>query len=184
MHGTKTKSSGYNNGSMKPLRRLKLTLSCLLAVLLVGGSALPSPALWQCRYSSRLVSAAFAATPSTMPCLMSGPATSEALSSSMPCCHPLKLTTHGGPQGKQALSRPACHPTLTSLAAVSAPGRTEAHSSLRQSLASVQAALPQAAAFAVSACFTLPLRQRPPPTVGSPSSAPTYSFGLRAPPTA
>jgi len=168
---------------MKLLRRLKLTISCLLAVLLVGGSTLPSPALWQCRYSSRIVSAAFTAAPSAMPCLM-GRSTLNGAMPSMSCCHPLKSAAPRSSHGKQAFSYPGCHPTLTLLAAVPAPGRTEAGSSLRQNLLAMQAVLPMTAAFAVSAPITLSLRQRPPPPVSLPPSAPAYSFGLRAPPVA
>lgn len=178
--GIVTKNSG---GDMKLLRRLKLTISCLLAVLLVGGTTLPSPALLQCRYSSRLVSAVFIAAPSAMPCLMGSSAMSGTMPS-MPCCHPAKATVSSSSHGNQAFSRPVCHPTLTPLAAVPAFSVMEASLRLCQSLAAMQGVLPKAAAFAVSAPITLPGRQRPPPTLGSPPSAPAYSFGLRAPPVA
>ena len=175
---------------MKLLRPLKSVLfrsvlSCLLAVLMVGGSAVPSPALWQCRYSSRVVSAAFTTTvtPSAMPCLM-GRSPRSGTMPAMPCCHSAKAAAHSSPHGKQAVSPPACRPALTSLAAVSALGKTEAGSSLRQSLAAMQAVLPATAAFRASAPRTLSGRQRPPPTVSSPPAAPAYSFGLRAPPAA
>ena len=163
---------------MKLSRRLKLVVSCLLAVLLVGGTALPSPAVWQCRYSSRIVSAAFVPAPSAMPCL------ADAAMASMPCCHSLKPTAIRSLHGKQALSHPLCHPTLTNLAAVPVPGMTEAGLHLRQSLLAFQAIIPVTAAFVVSAPIALPLRQRPPTTLGSSLSAPAYSFGLRAPPAA
>lgn len=163
---------------MKLSGRLKLVVSCLLAVLLVGGTALPSPAVWQCRYSSRIVSAAFVPAPSAMPCL------TDAAMASMPCCHSLKPIADRSLHGKQALSHSPCHPTLTRLAAVPALGMTEASFHLRQSLLAFQAVVPVMAAFAVSAPITLPLRQRPPPTLGSSLSAPAYSFGLHAPPAA
>lgn len=163
------------------MRQLKLAISCLLTVLLVGGSALPSPALWQCHYSSHVVSAAFAAAPSAMPCLTGG-STMNGTMPSMPCCHPLRSTAHRTSHGKQTFSHPACHPTLTLLAAVPALGRAEASSCLRQSLLATQAVLPVTAAFSISAPITLSGRQRPPPTVSSPPSAPAYSFSLRAPP--
>ena len=183
LDGTETKSSGYSSRDMKLLRRLKLTISCLLAVLLVGGSAVPSPALWQCHYSSHVISAAFGAAPSAMPCLMGSSAMDGAMPP-MPCCHPAKPTAHSNTLGKQTFSSPTCHPTLTSLAAVSALGNLGTSLLLRQSLAAMQASLPLTAAFAVSAPITLTLRQRPPPTVTSPSSTPAYSFGLPAPPVA
>ncbi len=181
LDGAETKTSGYSNKDMKLLRRLKLTLSCLLAVLLVGGTILPSPALWQCRHSSRLVSAAFADAPSAMPCLMDGsPMRGTMLY--MPCCRFAKAAAHSSTQGKQAFSHPTCHPTLTSLAAVPAPGMARASLRFCRSLAAMQAVLPMTAAFGVSAPSTLCLRQRPPPTGGLALSAPSYSFGLRAPP--
>ncbi len=167
---------------MKLLRRLKLTILCLLAVLLVGGSAVPSPALWQCHYSSRIVSAAFGAAPSAMPCLMGSSAMNGTMPS-MPCCRPAKSTAYSNTLGKQTFSPPACHPTLTSLA-VPALGMTETSFHLRRNLAAMQASLPLTAAFAVSTPITLALRQRPPPTVTFPSSTPAYSFGLPAPPVA
>lgn len=179
---TETKISGYSDSEMI-LRRLKLVISCLLAVLLVGGTILPSPALWQCRHSSRLVSAAFAAAPSAMPCGMDRSAMNGPMAL-MPCCHSVKSTAYRNPPGKQAFSRPACHPTLTTPAAVPAPGMTEAGSSLRHTLAAMQAVLPASAAFAVFDPFTLPPRQRPPPTVSASPADPAYSFGLRAPPMA
>ena len=160
---------------MKLLRRLKLALSCLLAVLLVGGAALPSPAVWQCRYSSRVVSTAFAPPPSAMPCLMDRPM------ASMPCCHP---KAPGHLQTGQTVSSAPCHPTLISLAAAAALGPTETHTHLRSSLASQQTALFPLPVFAVSAPVMLSNRQRPPPTLGSPASAPEHSPSLRAPPTA
>ena len=165
------------------LQRLRLVISCLLAVLLVGGSVLPSPALWRCRHSSRVVSAVFAAAPSAMPCLM-GSSPLNGTMPAMPCCHPVKSAVSRSLHGKQAFSQPPCHPVLTSLAAVPALGRTDAGFSLRQSLSAMQAVLPWAAAFAVSAPITLTGRQRPPPTVSSPPAPPSYSFGLRAPPAA
>lgn len=187
---TETEISGYSDSEMI-LRRLKLVISCLLAVLLVGGTILPSPALWQCRHSSRLVSAAFAAAPSAMPCVMDRSAMNGPMAF-MPCCHPLKPAAERSPQGKQifkqifkqVFSPPTCHPSLTPFAAVPAPGMTEAGSSLRHTLAAMQAVLPAPSAFAVSAPLTLPARQRPPPTVSAFPAAPAYSFGLRAPPLA
>lgn len=181
--GTETKSIGYSEKDMKLLRRLKLALSFLLAVLLVGGSAVPSSALWQCRYSSRIVSDAFVAPPSAMPCLADSSALRGTMSS-MPCCHTVRSASHRNSRGKEAFSPAACHPTLTRLAADPAPGMTDAGSALRRSLAATQSVLPATAAFAVSAPRMLPLRQRPPPTVNSPPTAPAYSFGLRAPPIA
>lgn len=165
------------------MQRLKLVISCLLAVLLAGGSVLPPPALWQCHHSSRLVSAAFAAAPSAMPCLMGRSALNDAMPS-MPCCHPGKSAASRSPQNRQAFSAFPCHPVLTSLAAVPAPGVREASSSLRQSLSAMQAVLPMTATFAVSALITLTGRQRPPPTFSFSPSPPAYSFGLRAPPAA
>ena len=172
---------GYSDSEMI-LQRLRLVIACLLAVLLVGGNILPPPALWQCRHSSRVVSAAFA--PAAMPCLMGSSPMNDAMPPGMPCCRPVKSAASRSPHGKQAFSSSPCHPALTSLAAVPAPGRIEAGSSLRQSLSAMQAVLPATAAFAVSAPLTLTGRQRPPPTVSSPPSAPAYSFGLRAPPVA
>ena len=166
---------------MKPLRRLQLALCCLLAVLLGSGAVLPSPAVWQCRYSSHVISAAFTPAPNAMPCLM-GHSTVDSTMPPMPCCHLAKSTAHRSSHGELTLLSPPCHPTLTSLAAVPALGMMGANLHLRQSLAAQQAALPLTAAFAVSAPLTLSLRQRPPPTVGSPLTAPAYSFGLRAPP--
>ena len=117
---------------MKPLRRLQLALCCLLAVLLGSGAVLPSPAVWQCRYSSHVISAAFTPAPNAMPCLM-GHSTVDSTMPPMPCCHLAKSTAHRSSHGELTLLSPPCHPTLTSLAAVPALGMMGANLHLRQS---------------------------------------------------
>jgi len=162
------------------LRRLQLLLSCLLAVLLVSGSALPPAALWQCRHAARVVDAAFVALPSAMPCSRGG------RMPPMACCPPEKVVVRWGSSltCKPALLCAPCQPTLTRLAALPAASITETNARLRLSLASLPPAFPLPAAFLPSAPIILSLRQRPPPTLGQSQSAPEHAPGLRAPPVA
>ncbi len=100
-------------------RPLQLSfLACLLALLTASGSALPPPVLWQCHHAARVVLAPFAAMPSAMPCRMTGMPMSQG---PMACCPSpqavlsKKATAQGKPLHQQALSRPPCDPTFTSL---------------------------------------------------------------------
>ena len=162
---------------MATLRRLQLAFSCLLAVFLACGTALPPPALWQCHHSTRVVNAAFAAPLSAMPCQTSGPPMPR-----MACCSSNPSVSAQKTPVKQSLSRPACHPTLTRLAAFPAAGMNETRA--RLSLASLPAAFPLCAALLPSMPTNLTLRLRPPPTAGLSQSAPEHFPGLRAPPAA
>ena len=112
---------------MAILRRLQYAFSCLLTVLLVSGTVLPSPALWQCHHSARIVNAAFASTPSAMPCRMSGGQMPQ-----MACC-PVGHMGGARTSAQHASPvRPACQPTLTRLAAFSPSASPKRNARLRQ----------------------------------------------------
>jgi len=161
---------------MTTSRRLKLLWSCFLAVILTVGNAAPPLALWQCRHASRVVSAADAPR-SVMPCGMSG-----APMPRMGCCPPERVAAPRNPLHAPDLSRPACNPTLTRLAALPPASVSKAH--LRRSLALLLPSFPLTAALLPSVPAVLSLRQRPPPSLGVSQSALKHAPGLRAPPVA
>lgn len=165
---------GYNDGMTT--RRLKL-LSCFLVLLLAGGGALPPLAIWQCRHAARVVAAAVA-PPAAMPCRMG-----DKPMPPMACCRPQRAVVRQHPSSRQVLSSRACQPTFTRLVTPAVAGIT-GHAHLRRILASVPPASPPPAPRLPSVPATLALRQRPPPTVGQPLSAPEHAPGLRAPPAA
>lgn len=167
----------YTGCAMATSRRLIL-FSWLLVVILALGSAMPPLALWQCRHASRVISAA--APLSAMPCRTSLMPMGEM--PRMACC-PLEtaaptVTAHS------AVTRPACHPALTRLVALPPASVSETHTHLHQSLVAAFLALPQTALFLPSFPAILPLRQRPPPSLGFCQSALKHVPGLRAPPAA
>lgn len=148
-------------------RPLQLSfLACLLALLTASGSALPPPVLWQCHHAARVVLAPFAAMPSAMPCRMTGMPMSQG---PMACCPSpqavlsKKATAQGKPLHQQALSRPPCDPTFTSLHASPAAQVRPSQDgwSLHQTLSPVSVAPPVPALY--RAPITLCHRQRPPP---------------------
>jgi hypothetical protein len=159
--------------AMATQRRLKLLISCLLAVLLVSGTALPSPALWQCHHSASVVNAAFTAAPTVMPCRMSEP-----LMPTMACC----LSEHS--PINPSFTPPPCHPTLIRLAILPALTCLNTQTRLRQNLVLLPSAFVLPAAFRPSAPIVLSLRQRPPPTIGLSQFSLEHTPGLRAPPAA
>lgn len=164
---------------MADLRRIRRAFSWLLAVLLVSGASLPSPALWQCRHVSRIVGAAFTVTPSAMPCRMG-----HGQMPQMACCPPRHSVIQPHSGAHQTFSRPACQPTLTRMAALPAATFSEPRTHLLQSLVSAQAEFPLPWNARSPAPTALSLRQRPPPSVVVFLSAPRHAPGLRAPPTA
>jgi hypothetical protein len=156
-------------------RRLQYVLSCLLAVLLVGGTILPSPAVWQCHHSARIVNAAFLASPSAMPCRMSGIQMPK-----MACCPAEKLAACPHSRNERIISRPRCQPTLTRLAVIPIVSASKLQAHLAQS----QASFPLWPALLSSVPISPQVRQRAPPTLGLPQSLLAHTPGLRAPPLA
>jgi len=169
---------GYSKSDMATMRRLRLVLSCFLAVLLAGGAVLPLPAVWQCRHAVLVVNAGFAAPPLAMPCRMGG------RMPPMACCAPPQALVQRPSPAQQALSRAACRPVLTRLAALSTANTPESPLRLRVRLAFVHAVLPLSASLLPTVPRELSLRHRPPPAVGVSRSALEHAPGLRAPPVA
>ncbi len=167
---------------MATSRRLIL-LSCFLAVVLTAGSALPPLALWQCRHASRVVIAADAPR-SVMPCRMDNRAMGDAPMPPMACCPPETGISPASSPHQSAVSRPACHPNLTRLAALPPASVSKAHAHLRRSLALLLPSFLLTAALLPPVPAVLSLRQRPPPTLGVSQSALKHAPGLRAPPAA
>ena len=156
---------------MATLRRLYILLSCLLVTLVGVGSALPDAAQWQCHHAAHLVTVSAAALP--MPCRMAAPMPG------MACCPSPPPAAQTAVSTRQALSGLVCHPTLTRLTALPAPGLPGARVLLHRSLLS---ALPLPAALLTPVPLVRALCPRPPLDVPLCASAPVYAPGLRAPP--
>ena len=169
---------------MATFRRLHL-FSWLFAVLVSASSAAPPLAVWQCRHASRIVSAA--ALLSAMPCRTTSMPMPEGSTGSMPrmaCCLPKTAASSAASAHSAAITHPACHPTVTRLAVLPPGSVSETHTPLSRSLAAAFLALPETAPFLPPFLQVLPLRQRPPPTLGFSSPALKHVPGLRAPPAA
>ena len=166
---------------MAIFRRLNL-FSWLVAAVLVLASAAPPLALWSCRHASRVISAA--APLSAMPCRIGDMRMGDMQMGGMPrmACCPTEVAVSPHSPHSSAFTRPACSATLTYFAALPPASASETHAHWQRSLAAV--ALSQTSPFLPSIPATLPLRQRPPPSLGFCQSALKHSPGLRAPPAA
>lgn len=168
-------------------RRIQFSfLACFLVLLTVSGSALPSPLLWQCRHVGRIASASLAAKPGAMPCRMADMPMSHG---AMACCPALprvssrKADARRGPSWEQMIGRPACDPTLISLASSATALLRSGQPQENPHPASSFPFGPLPAQILHSASLPVSLRQRPPP-LGLFLSDALARPRLRAPPTA
>ncbi len=156
-------------------------LAFLLALLVVSGSALPSPMLWQCHHASMI--APFAARPAAMPCRMASD--SGMMRGRMACCPAPEIVptkTVRAASGTQEIRRPPCHPTLVALTNSPALPARVSHL-LHPPLLMLALSGPLPAPLSLFTPVTLSLRQRPPPD-GLFRSDALSRPRLRAPPAA
>lgn len=163
---------------MANLRRLQLTLSCFLAVLLAGGAVLPPPAVWRCDHAVRVVNAHFAPAVTAMPCRVGGGMPP------MACCAFPRQSARRRVSGNASVSRAACRPVLTQPGALSTATAPESRLRLRQRPAAEQPALTVCAALLPAFPICTALSRRPPLPAGRSQAAPRHAPGLRAPPVA
>lgn len=160
-------------------QRIFPILALCLALLVGTGAARPSPWLWQCRHSSRLAEAPFAAH-GTMPCRMGA---GKRMPGAMSCCAPNRLAPARSPRGLQSLSSPTCTPTFVPLMVPSPAALGQTPSDLHQGIADA-CALSLSSEGIIPLPVTTSLRQRPPPDAGLRLSDLLHVPGLRAPPVA
>lgn len=156
-------------------RRPQFIIAYLLTFFLVSGAVMPSPWLWQCHHAAQIVANPEPVTSAVMPCKDMAMAT-------MPCCHSTGIGAAHSGHHHLAITDPACHPTFTQLATLTAAQLNPEPT--RQQLAAALAFY----AFNTSPVLQLPLTapqlRRPPPVLDLPASLRLHTLAPRAPPIA